>query len=42
MKYHFKAYNYAWACIVLLLNGFGSTSLILICGQSLVCVNSAC
>ena len=42
MKYHFKVDYYAQAWVVLPLNGFGSTSLILICGQLLLCANSAC
>ena len=42
MKYHFKADNYAQACVVLLLNSFGSTNLILICGWLLLFANGAC
>ena len=42
IKYRFNADNYVRACVVLLLNGFGSASLILICGQLLVCINGAC
>ena len=30
-----------WACVVLLLNGFGSANLILICSQLLICINGA-
>ena len=41
MKYHFRADNHAQACVVLPLNGFGSTNLILICGQLLLCINGA-
>ena len=41
MKYHFKVDNYMWPCIVLPVNGFGSTSLILICGQLLLFANGA-
>ena len=39
MKYCFKADNHAQACVVLPLNGFGSTNLILICGRLLLCIN---
>ena len=42
IKYHFKADNHAWACMVLPLNGFGSANLILICGRLLICINGAC
>ena len=41
IKYHFKADNHAWVCVVLLLNCFGSTNLILICSQLLLCINIA-
>ena len=41
MKYHFKADNHTQACMVLLLNGFGSTNLILICSWLLICINGA-
>ena len=42
MKYCFKADNHTQACMVLPLNGFGSANLILIYGQLLLCINSAC
>ena len=42
MKYHFKMDNHMQACVVLPLNGFGSASLILICGRLLLCANGAC
>ena len=41
MQYHFKMNNHVWACKVLLLNGFGSASLILICSRLLLYANSA-
>ena len=41
MKYHFKVNNYMRPCMVLPVNGFGSTSLILICGQLLLFANGA-
>ena len=41
MKYRFKADNHTWACVVLPFNGFGSANLIFICGQLLICINSA-
>ena len=41
MKYHFKADNHTWACVVLPLNGFGSANLILICGWLQLCINGA-
>ena len=41
-KYCFKADNHAQACMVLRLNGFGSTTLIFICSQLLLCGNGAC
>ena len=41
IKYHFKVDNHAWACLILPVNSFGSTSLILICGQFLLCANGA-
>ena len=41
LKYHFKVDNHMQACMVLPLNGFGSTNLILICGQ-LLFANGAC
>ena len=41
MKYHFKVDNYVWASMVLPVNGFGSTSLIFICGW-LLFANGAC
>ena len=42
IKYRFKADNYAQACVVLPLNGFGSANLILICGQLLIYINGSC
>ena len=42
IKYHFKVDNYTQAFMVLPLNGFGSASLVLICGRLLLCVNGAC
>ena len=41
MKQYFKMDNHARICVVLPLNGFGSTYLILICGQFLL-ANGAC
>ena len=41
MKYCFKADNPAQACMVLLLNSFGSAKLIFIFGQLLICINGA-
>ena len=41
MKYHFKVDNHVQACIVLPLNSFSSTNLILICSQLLLCANDA-
>ena len=35
MKYLFKVDNHVWACVAVPLNGFGSISLTLICGQML-------
>ena len=42
IKYLFKADNHAWACVVLPVNGFGSTYLILICSQLLLFAKGAC
>ena len=42
MKYCFKVDNLAWYCVVLPVNGFGSASLVLICGQLLLFAVGAC
>ena len=41
IKYHFKLDNYALACVVLPVNGFGSDNLILICSWLLLFANGA-
>ena len=41
MKYHFKVDNYAQACVVLPVNGFGCAYLILICSQLLLFASGA-
>ena len=39
INYHFIVENHAWAWVVLPVNGFGSTSLIVICGWLLLYAN---
>ena len=41
MEFFFKVDKHMWACVVLPENGFGSTSLILTCGQLLLFANGA-
>ena len=41
MKSYFKVGNHMWACVVLPVNGFGFTNLILICGWLLLFSNGA-